>query len=564
MTFTSSSVIATPLILIAKSSLLLCVGYGAARLLHRAPAAVRHIAWLTAIVGVLLVPLFNRYTPVPVRVLPASATMIASPALPPSADPSTVDASREMPLPLTSVASTKTRVVAQRRWSGLQIAFAIWAIGALMFLARFALGVLAVRRLTQRSRRIESGAWIAALEQATTQLGLRSMPRLVMSDEVDMAFTFDALTPTIVLPTSAEEWLPDRSRSVLLHELAHIRRRDLVGHALAGFACAINWFNPVVWLAARQLRVESELASDEVVLRAGVRPSAYAQHLLDMVTSVSRRAPHVALAMARPKEFEGRLVAILDPIRRRSNFGARQVGGVTALLGMSAISIGAIVPTPREHAPIVVIPVAIAQPFHKSVDVGDTRATGGRGGAAIAVGISAAKTDAPTKVILSSPASIASDASQARLSTAAVALLLRYGTSGVMNPMIMLLRQADSLHLSGAQADSIATLNRRYMIALTGIWAPIAAGYAEHSENLNIGTEKADAIATRETTRALIGILHALDAVLTPDQRDRVSDPVKPYLDAPTVEAIAATSPTGVFVAERQLFGMTGRGRSGG
>jgi beta-lactamase regulating signal transducer with metallopeptidase domain len=55
-----------------------------------------------------------------------------------------------------------------------------------------------------------------------------------MSDQVEMAFAFDAFTPTIILPASAEEWSDDRRRAVLLHELAHIRRRDLIGHVIAG------------------------------------------------------------------------------------------------------------------------------------------------------------------------------------------------------------------------------------------------------------------------------------------------------------------------------------------
>src|SRR5207342_2526847 len=107
---------------------------------------------------------------------------------------------------------------------------------------------------------------------------------------------FDAFAPTIILPVGAEEWSDDRRRAVLLHELAHIRRRDLIGHIIASAACAVYWFNPFVWAAARRLRVESELASDDVVLESGVRPSEYAQHLLDLVTSVGQGAPTMALA----------------------------------------------------------------------------------------------------------------------------------------------------------------------------------------------------------------------------------------------------------------------------
>src|SRR5205823_3554564 len=92
------------------------------------------------------------------------------------------------------------------------------------------------------------------------------------------------------------------------------------------------------------------LASDEIVLRAGVRPSEYAQHLLDMVTSLGRRAPSVALAMARPREFEGRLVAILDPTRRHSMLAPPQRGAVVALCSAITVSIGAAAPVRRSTA----------------------------------------------------------------------------------------------------------------------------------------------------------------------------------------------------------------------
>src|SRR5436305_10629590 len=53
-------------------------------------------------------------------------------------------------------------------------------------------------------------------------------------------------------------------------------------------------------------------------------------------------------------------------------------------------------------------------------------------------------------------------------------LRAQYGTGGLLNPMAQMLRQMDTLGLSGPQADSIATLNRRYTIRLDSIWAPVA------------------------------------------------------------------------------------------
>ena len=65
-----------------------------------------------------------------------------------------------------------------------------------------------------------------------------------------MPFTYGLLRPVIVLPESADEWTTDRRRSVLLHELAHVRRRDLLTNAIVQLACAVYWFHPLVRLAA--------------------------------------------------------------------------------------------------------------------------------------------------------------------------------------------------------------------------------------------------------------------------------------------------------------------------
>jgi hypothetical protein len=89
----------------------------------------------------------------------------------------------------------------------------------------------------------------------------------------------------VLLPADAREWPAERIRIVLAHEFAHIARRDWIAQLGASLFQAICWFNPVVWLACRILRRQSELACDDEVLRLGVEAPAYAGHLLAIAKS---------------------------------------------------------------------------------------------------------------------------------------------------------------------------------------------------------------------------------------------------------------------------------------
>ncbi|MBA2706214.1 MAG: M56 family metallopeptidase [Gemmatimonadaceae bacterium] len=232
--------------------------------------------------------------------------------------------------------------------SGLSILLAIWGTVVLLIAASLAYGTLAVRRIVRGSLPLDTQDWLTPLWEVSDRLELEKPPRLLCSDEARMAFACGLLRPTIVLPAECDNWTLDRRRAVLLHELAHVRRHDLVGHTLGRIACALYWFHPLVWTAAKHLRAESERACDDLALACGARPSDYAEHLLDIVTSVRHDAtPVVALAMARRKDFEGRMLAILDPELRHSGPGRLQAAGLIAALAVISIAVGAAAPAHR-------------------------------------------------------------------------------------------------------------------------------------------------------------------------------------------------------------------------
>jgi hypothetical protein len=150
----------------------------------------------------------------------------------------------------------------------------------------------------------------------------------------------------VLLPASCDRWTNDQRRQVLLHELAHVKRRDCLTHTVAQLSCLFYWFNPLVWMAARRMRVERERACDDQVLVTGVKASSYASNLLDIACSFGpdKRTLAVSLGMARRSQISGRLLAVLDPKRRRLAPGRYLTMAVAAFTLAIALPLAAMGP----------------------------------------------------------------------------------------------------------------------------------------------------------------------------------------------------------------------------
>ncbi|MBI2687726.1 MAG: M56 family metallopeptidase [Acidobacteria bacterium] len=129
---------------------------------------------------------------------------------------------------------------------------------------------------------------------------------------VSVPLTFGLFNPEILLPASATGWLPAIRASVLLHEEAHIARRDTIAQLFVQIVCAFLWFQPLAWYAARRAAAEREQACDDLVLRNGIDPAEYATHLVEIARDC-HSVPAAAVAMSNTAPLETRLEAILNP-----------------------------------------------------------------------------------------------------------------------------------------------------------------------------------------------------------------------------------------------------------
>jgi TonB family protein len=283
-----------------KSTLVLTVAFGAARLLRSASASGRHLLWITAIVSILAIPLLSRITP---AWTPPPAVAKFQPAAPPR------------------IAAVEAQTV-QTQATPSNVVQLLWIAGALIVLARLAAGTARTWQLSRAARPIQLTDLTYDLRR---QLGLRRSIRLLEGGPAAMPMTWGVFRPSILLPKN--DWPADRLRVVLAHEMVHVRRFDYLTQLLSQFACAVYWWNPLVWLAAAQLRRERERACDDGVLRLGANAPSYAEHLVDLARSLKSAQPNwsAAVAMASPSYLEERLIALLDRTRNRKPISGRRV-----------------------------------------------------------------------------------------------------------------------------------------------------------------------------------------------------------------------------------------------
>ena len=273
----------TELSLIAKVTLVLLASLAAVRVAARASASLRSLI-LTAAFCVLLA-------------LPVVSLALSSMAVPVPV----------MPAPMA------VREAAPHAQLAIPIGFwlrAVWLAGSLVLFFRI---VGAMRRA--RSMRATAVLWTgrdALVADLARDAGVSRSIETLLRDDARAPLTMGMVRPAIVLPADAQTWAESDLRRALAHEIEHIRRNDWIVHMLARVVCAIYWFHPLVWMVWRRLRLESERACDDGVLRRS-DGTAYAEQLLLLARRLNTSSA-VGLFMASRTDLATRIAAVIDVV----------------------------------------------------------------------------------------------------------------------------------------------------------------------------------------------------------------------------------------------------------
>ncbi|MBM3768223.1 MAG: M56 family metallopeptidase [Acidobacteria bacterium] len=210
--------------IVGMTILLLAAGLGSHLLRKRLSASQRHVIWTAAMVLSLLLPVLLQWTPPATTLVARGGVEVQRILITVTPDP--------LPAP-----TNWPRAI----WLGGMAAMALWTVA----------GYLRASKLLASSREFATVDGVAVRTAAELK-----MPAV-------------ALGPAILLPESAAEWPAERLDVVLTHELAHVRRWDLLWRLAGSAVCCVYWFHPLAWWAAAQQRRESEMSCDDQVLNHG-------------------------------------------------------------------------------------------------------------------------------------------------------------------------------------------------------------------------------------------------------------------------------------------------------
>ena len=358
------------------SVVLLVAGLAVWMLRRRSPAA-RHATWLLALAACIQVTVLAPVMPsteLPVRLpslrhSPASAAAVTSSH---NADVQLQDL-RPLSASLVNKGTLSLGKGANTGTDSPSSLLVFWIAGALIVLALRGAASWNASRLTRRAEICRDSEALSLLGECARSLGILRAPPLLISSDVTGPAVAGVIRPRIMLPAAFSEWSVSQLRAALLHELAHVQRRDPFSRLLASIACSLCWYHPGVWLAVRQLERESEAACDDMVLAAGEEETGYASQLLDLARFAVRRrlALHALMPMARKPYLYSRVQRILDPesVRTRPRARIRNVAAVGAII--TAAGIAGIKPV-AAHETIAASREIISPVFAKHIVGADT------------------------------------------------------------------------------------------------------------------------------------------------------------------------------------------------
>lgn len=258
--------------------------YAMCRICTRIPGQLRCWLWRAVFLRMLILLLIQRTIDLPVLSPPPHSETLSTSTT--SSENSSVTSEGEH-IPSINTSATAAGKEASGQNSAISAnscILVVWMVGiisAAIFVMRSA---FLVSRLCSRATPLTDSALMTITWNCAERFRLSHIPRVLKSPEIHSPAVAGLMRPVILIPDCTLPESPEQLRMILAHEMAHIRRRDLIWNWLDLIVASAFFFNPLIWLALRELRFARESACDEMAVeKSSSTAREYANALLEVV-----------------------------------------------------------------------------------------------------------------------------------------------------------------------------------------------------------------------------------------------------------------------------------------
>jgi bla regulator protein blaR1 len=235
-----------------------------------------------------------------------------------------------------------------------------------------------VSAAVREAERLRGGREVEILRGLETTTGMPKQIEILSSRTSLEPGIFGIARPVLLWPIGVSGRLEDAHlKSILAHELLHIRRRDNLAATIHMLVEAVFWFHPLVWWMGTRLVEERERACDEEVVESGSDRQVYAESILK-ICEFCVGSPLTCVSGVTGAELKSRITRIMsDQIARKLDFGRKLLLGVAAILAVAAPIATGILHASQRRADSATQNTTAVLPEHTTVSIAPSSSNGG-------------------------------------------------------------------------------------------------------------------------------------------------------------------------------------------